>query len=57
MYDFTHCNYHAIRSHIASVDWNAILNNLNIFNIIDLSCKKKYLYTPKYPLWFSKILK
>uniref|UniRef100_A0A2S2PY62 Uncharacterized protein n=1 Tax=Sipha flava TaxID=143950 RepID=A0A2S2PY62_9HEMI len=29
----------------------------NIFRIIDFSCPKKYLYTPKYPLWFSTTLK
>lgn len=68
IYDFTHCDYFFIRSHIVSIDWNAIFKNLNIndavsvfyeniFRIIDLSCTKKYLYTPKYPLWFSKTLK
>lgn len=68
IYDFINCNYNNIKSDIALLDWNGMLgcSNVNsavdvfyenIFKIIDLRCPIKYLYTPKYPLWFSTILK
>lgn len=68
IYDFLTCDYFKIISSIASVDWNGLLECLNIneavdifytiiFEIIDLHCSKKYLCTPKLPLWFSGILK
>lgn len=68
IYDFKNCDYNIIRSNIASIDWNGLLKCLNIneavsifykniFKIINLHCPKKYLYTPKHPLWFSGTLK
>lgn len=30
---------------------------IDIIKIIDLNCPKKYLYTPKHPLWFRSRLK
>lgn len=68
IYDFINCDYYNIISDIASLDWNGILDcsdvNVaveifykNILKIINLRCPIKYLYLPKYSLWFSTRLK
>lgn len=60
MYDFVSCDYNSMKSNLASLDWNDIINSLdindavnvfykNVFKIINTYYSVKILYFLKHP--------
>jgi hypothetical protein len=68
VYDYVHFVYNSIRSSLAKMNWNLVLNGLhindtvnifycNVFKIIDGYCNKKTYLASKHPIWVSSFLR